>query len=610
MTCVIYAFWLSVLFAAAEFLLAALAPPQGSDWSFYVPAGEIVYGARGIWQLAAHKVFAFLWVITALALLVRLLIKPAAAYLLRYRGINVVTGFAFAAAVILAIEVIVALPSFPSISSLVSVTVVVYTFPYFVWLLTVIWYFLLSRPVMKVFTAKRSAAAVTVATLIITVAASFAPQLDDRPLPQGPNVLIITVDALRADKVGAAGFKKTLTPNIDRLSAKARVYKRCVTAAPWTLPSLASLHTGLYPPVHGAGLYAGLGPQFPTIAEIFYRAGYDTAAVVGNGFCEPRFGLAQGFMFYRSMEMFPGGLASRLYYTRVPLPFLTRDMLYINTTPIIKKRVVDYIRSRRRQKRPFFLWVHFLDCHGPYTPPPAFAPGGLSGPGAAGAAAKTFSDKAAVEALYDGEVRYVDDAIGDFWDELEKAGLERYTVIVVTADHGEEFWEHGGYEHGHAVYNEVALVPLILKIPREEIHTEINAPVSLIDLYATLADICGVDRRDAVVQSRPLPANDKSVLARAVFVTSLKIPGDDTVAAYARDYKIIATTNRKKIILYDLAADPYERFPQNKPFVVAAFRDTLRAWDEECSVLARYYGVGERRDPAVERQLRAMGYIK
>ncbi len=606
-----FAWFVGGAFALSEFAVYHFfKPATWADWSFYLGPSELAYGVRGWWQLAAHKAFAFGWLVPAATALVAILTAPLSRL---YRVLPLRPGrlgVAVAAAAVLTVEAMVGLASFRPGAAAPHLALVILSAPAATALIAGAFYLAFSARPLARFAAARWLPSAAVAGWLGAAVVSFLPFPDARPVPGGPNLIYITVDALRADRVGPHGGV-TLTPNFDRCAARGVAFRRCMVAAPWTLPSLASVHTGLYPPAHGAGLGGPLGPQFTTLAELLADAGYDTAGIVGNGFCEPRFGLAQGFRYYRSMEMFPGALPSRLYYTKLPLPFFDRKRLYINTTPVLEKRALSYIDGRRGRKRPFFLWIHFLDCHSPYTPPPRFvSPDAyarrfdldLENPGPA--------DKALAEELYDGEVCYVDETVGLILGRLKKAGLETSTVVALSADHGEEFWDHGGWEHGQSLYDELVTVPLVITGPGWAAGAAAATEVSSVDLYATFAKTCGV-ALSTPNQSRDIMRMEAGG-GRAfwAFSTAPKMGDPELTATSDGVTKIIFSPLQNRWELYNLAVDPGERDTEGENFVAGALIDSIKSWRRECAGFTSYYGAGAEKDAMVEAQMRAMGYIK
>ncbi len=616
-----FAFYVGVVGALLEFGFFAIIwatwhplpilPPGLFDLS----DPTLIYGVRGPWQLLAHKVFAFGWLLPALTVVFVLATAPL--YPL-YRRLGVRTwrlGIALAAGAVCFFDYFVAL-SLQLLSGLGSpqmyCKLLFYVFPTAALILAAAFYLVFSSRWLARFAAWRPGPAVAAAIYAGVAVLSFLPRGPRPPTPTGPNVLLITIDTLRADKVGPRESGATLTPNIDRFAADATTFRRCVAAAPWTLPSLATVFTGLNPPVHGAGLEAPLAAGFDTLAELFARRGYDTGAACGNTMCEPRFGFAQGFQYYKSMEMLTYSVPTRLYYTKLLMAVHLINWLRSNTTPTVKKRAQTFIGSRRGRPRPFFLWVHFLDPHGPYTPPPEYVSPTVNAYRAkASADEPTAIDKKVEEDLYDGEVRFVDAAVGQILAGLEDNGLVRSTVVIVSSDHGEEFWEHGSGGHGHTLYDELITVPLIIRapelLPAGAVRSE---QVASIDIFATLVDICDL--------APTKPYQGKSILKRSItlpegpaalaFSSSVNAGDRSRVAVSDGRMKLILSPKAGTEELFNLAADPGEHIRAVNPAEAARLRAAIRAWMADNEDMKRRYGVSVRPDAAIERNIKALGY--
>jgi choline-sulfatase len=259
------------------------------------------------------------------------------------------------------------------------------------------------------------------------LALSGCNQIETKPrsTPSGPSVVLVTIDTLRADYVGAyqAG-KHTETPTLDALAAEGVRFANAVATAPLTLPSHTSIMTGQYPPHHGvrddAGFHAT--PELETVAERFQAAGYATAAVVGAALLDAESGLAQGFDDYDGPAS--GGVEER-------------------KAADVTDRALAFLAGA---DRPFFLWVHYFDPHGDYAPPASYRERFAKDP-------------------YAGEVAYVDAELGRLIAALRERGQLEHTVVCVTADHGEGLGEHGELGHGYFVFESTLHVPWILRGP-------------------------------------------------------------------------------------------------------------------------------------------------
>ena len=284
-----------------------------------------------------------------------------------------------------------------------------------------------------------------------------------------PNVLLITIDTLRADHVGSYGYSKGTTPTLDALAVEGVRFATPVAPTPLTLPSHTSILTGLFPPAHGVrhnGMFR-LDPAVETLAERMHEGGYATAAFVGSVVLAKRYGLDQGFEVYNDEptreKSGPSG------FRESPAAVVTdRALRWLDATD-----------------GPFFLWVHYYDPHARYTPPSPFS--------------KRFADQP-----YDGEIAYVDSQIGRLLQRLRGSGRFEQTFIVVTSDHGESLGEHGEATHSYTLYDPVLLVPLIFRGPDIPASRVVTGVVRTIDIAPTLLWSLGLD---------PLPDADGEDLA-------------------------------------------------------------------------------------------------
>ncbi|HYL05053.1 MAG TPA: sulfatase-like hydrolase/transferase [Thermoanaerobaculia bacterium] len=278
-----------------------------------------------------------------------------------------------------------------------------------------------------------------------------------------PNLLVVTLDTTRADHLGCYGFSLARTPAIDRLAAEGVRCSDAITAAPITLPSHATIMTGLYPPAHGVrdnGTYA-LGADAVTLAERLHRAGYRTQAIVSALVLNRRYNLGQGF----------DGYDDDLWSEDRPRLFLIRS----RPGPKTAARAVRWLAewSRERPRRPFFLWIHLFDAHQPYTAPVA--------------------ERVLSPSVYDAEIAVLDQAVARVLDELRRQGALDDTLVVLTADHGESLGEHGEKTHALFIYDATVRVPLVLRYPRRLPRGEVYAgPVRTVDIVPTVLAALGL----------------------------------------------------------------------------------------------------------------------
>jgi choline-sulfatase len=280
------------------------------------------------------------------------------------------------------------------------------------------------------------------------------------------NVVLISIDTLRADHLGSYGFHSTVSPGIDALARESVQYDNVFTPVPLTLPAHTSLLTSLYPNRHGIHDNGETLPaSVPTLAETFAAGGYETAAFIGSFILDRRFGLSRGF------DEYTGNFDLHKHAGDDPGTVQFRgDRIESGAEQWLKKP----------HTRPFFLFLHFYDLHGPFLLPSPWRERYRQDP-------------------YDGELAYVDSLISRFRASLQAAGLARKTILVITADHGEGLGEHGENNHGFFVYHSTTRIPLIIHFPDARgAGKRIQPVVRLIDIGPTLLAAVGLPSlRDA-----------------------------------------------------------------------------------------------------------------
>ena len=334
-----------------------------------------------------------------------------------------------------------------------------------------------------------------------------------------PNIILLVLDCVRFDGLRIFGNRRNVTPNLDKLAQKSRRYTQARSAAIWTLPSHASMFTGLHPRQHGVNVDARwLDDSLPTMAQQLGQAGYQTAAFSTNAWVGPHFGLDRGFEdFYALWRLIPS-------MGKAPFPWWEKAL---------RKRLLErrdkgahklnrYVRSwwqkRRDPQRPFFLFGLYLDAHLPYQPPRGYAERLLSRQALrqaraanqdawaymAGEVSMTPEDFAGLRALYDAEIAYIDEQIGDLLAFLGSVGALENTLIAVTSDHGENIGDHGLMDHQYCVCDTLAHVPLLLYYPPALAAGDDATPVQHTDLLPTFLQLA---------ESEPdLPLSGRSLL--------------------------------------------------------------------------------------------------
>ena len=334
--------------------------------------------------------------------------------------------------------------------------------------------------------------------------------------PQAPNVLLIVLDTVRAHNLSLYGYARATTPNIDQLASRSVVFERAFSTAPWTLPSHAGMFTGRFAHELSANWNAPLDAAHPTLAEQFSRQGYLTAGFVANtGYCSAERGLNRGFIHYEDYRVSRGQLASSLTLIRAIADNFRLRRLFNNdehlnrqSADVVSRKFLRWLSAQRA--RPFFVFLNYYDAHEPYLPPAPFdrkfGPGRRQGKHSAlhhlnwnpafGRRALTSPELEEEMDAYDGAIAYLDQQLGQLFAELRERGVYDNTVIILTSDHGEEFGEHGMYDHGNSLYLPSVHVPLLISFPaRAPSGRRVTEPATLRDLPATVVELAGLQAR-------------------------------------------------------------------------------------------------------------------
>ena len=464
----------------------------------------------------------------------------------------------------------------------------------------------------------------------------------------GTQIVFVTCDALRADYCGLYGGSVP-TPNLNRLAQKGTKFERFYATAPWTSPSLCSMFSSKFPMsmdpgqpsdqwaeavgCHGPVMNYWLDDDGRTEIERMTANGVKTAAFTANPIIRQEEWLFRGFSECVGLDhMTP---EDRGFLWRMPAlhtalgrvcPAILRERP-IDTTRVLAQYANLFIRAHRNEK--FFLWVHFMDPHDPYDPParfrtregdwPVFCPsGGRFGSIDTETMEKVgLSDdqKAYVRSLYEGEIRYVDEAIGRI-ERVLSATVGDGAYLVASADHGEELWDHGRWGHAHTLYNELLHIPLIVRGPNVR-RRPIERPVSGMDIMPTLAGLMGTRLRDTWRGQSlvfDLRGGKRTLPPRPCFSQGTCYNDDPLRSVISEETKLILGLSSGNARLYDLAADPGERtnLAETQPEVVAELQRTLDYWAESFPAFISHFGV-EGGDEATEEalgHLKGIGYVR
>jgi choline-sulfatase len=425
----------------------------------------------------------------------------------------------------------------------------------------------------------------------------------EAPEPREPlSVLLIVVDTLRADHLGVYGYERPTSPELDRWAARGRVFEHAQAPSSWTLPSMASLMTGQLPDRHTAGVERDAGGEIvrsprhgrkdfrilpssvETLAEILAQADYATAAFVTNVFLGRRFGFAQGFDSFdhhsqaRAADVIDTALA---YFAEDP-------------------------------GGPTFVYVHLFDPHLPYGAGAPFAgrftadcesslelP--VKGLSALRKRASELPDdeRDFITAAYDEEIAYVDHHVGRLLDELDRSGALDSTLVVLTSDHGEELFDHGGFEHGHTMYQELLHVPLFVWHP-DLAPGRVEAPASLLDVTTTILDAAGVRPRT--------PLQGRSLLrdtTPTTVVSAGNLYGPEQRALLRWPHKLI---DGDALEVFDLSTDAAELSPLSADGLRERMSDELDARVDAARALAPGASQADLDEETLEH-LRDLGYV-
>lgn len=404
--------------------------------------------------------------------------------------------------------------------------------------------------------------------------------------PARPNVVIVTMDTLRADHVGCYGDQQVQTPTIDGLAHDGVLYERAISQVPLTWPSHASILTGTYPFQNGVQDFTALplASQFRTLAQSFHTAGYTTGAVVSSFVLDRSWGLGRGFDFYDDAFS--------------PESFQQKDL------GLVDRRAEDSVSRalgwlRKTPHRPFFLWLHLYDPHSPYDPPEPFR--------------AQYKDR-----LYDGEIAYADHELGRLISWLKKNSLYQGSLIVFVGDHGESLGDHGEREHGFFIYHSTTRVPLIVK-PSAGKHAgmRVTVPVEIVAVGPTIVELAGIhDVIEKQFQAKMLPigrpagvqaASSETGAYSETFYPFSSFGWSPLHSMETVHYHYIDAPQPE---LYDLETDADEKnnLAVQDPATVAVFKDKLKARLHN-NLFDRQSATAHTLPPETAEKLQALGYV-
>lgn len=406
------------------------------------------------------------------------------------------------------------------------------------------------------------------------------------PVEQRASVLLIIIDTLRADHLGCYGYHRNTSPTIDSLAAAGTLFLRCQAQAPWTLPAIATLYTGLTERSHRCSHYGGfshgLDPEMPTLATILQEHGYSTAAFVNVGYLGPMFGMEKGYDFFWMKEDAGSNANSTVHAALTRLGSLDGA-------------------------RPFLLTVHLFDPHLPYDPPypydTAFSPTGTGGITEWPRNLEDCRDPELIQHmidLYDSEILWTDGNLGHLFSEMRAMGLLENTLVVLVADHGEEFMEHGDWGHARNLYQPALHIPLIISGPGIPAGVSEPLPVGQFDVLPTILHYLGI----------PVPGHVEGISLLGTIPADRMLPSSGVIAQVSaasglkEGMKVLWYVQPDSVETYDLEADPGET--TILPTDSLLFDQVLSywAWPPVCNPTTFESETVER------RRLEGLGYIR
>ena len=453
--------------------------------------------------------------------------------------------------------------------------------------------------------------------LLCLACESPAGQQAASPRTEAHDVVLIGIDTLRSDFLSCYGYPHPISPRIDRLAREGTLFTDVVSAAPWTLPSFASILSGQYPSSHGAGRRTGPqgpggeAPKTPLSARVKLlpdllqgEAGFESALFFDNPYLGKEWGVARRFDTVQQSTH--GGQES-------------------------VERALEWLRDHRNQRT--FLFLHLMEPHLPYEPPEPYAgrakKWAVADDEASPPAAGGWPSGTAIRALYAGEVAYTDHLVGTFVDGLAELGLLDQTLLVVTSDHGEEFLEHPeiekrfyndprklwGIGHGHSQFQELLSVPLIVRFPgRVPAGRRVGAMVQTLDLAPSILEWEGLDVPPTMSGVSLLGALDGRA-TRSYAFSEFIMYGDERKAYREGDWKVILGPKLETGELYDLATDPGEtvNLKDRRPETFRRLARRLVATQLKAARLGKAQAGDSRPvviDEETRQELHALGYLE
>lgn len=476
---------------------------------------------------------------------------------------------------------------------------------------------------------------------MMRVLATPATEAAGQSEPSGrPNIVLISLDTTRADHLSVYGYSRRTTPHLEAFAAGATLYRHAYANGDMTLASHASMFTGLFPTQHGAH-YDGdfrraIAAEVPTLAELLHKAGYRTTAAVANtALLDPSYGFARGFDRYvmprhRGVVVPVYSFYLRMGLYKLMLPWLWTEAMrrFVDASEIA---AVGERMAGQPGGKPFFLFLNFMESHRPW----------MSGTGyrarypaydqtfdemkiqhlprepLTGAYTIPAGDAARMHAAYDGSIAYLDHVVGGLLERLNRQPWYENSLVIVTADHGEFFGEHGLLDHGNSVGHELTSIPMIVKFPGQNSGREVQSPVSQVDVFSTIAAAAGLAQPGGV-RGVDLalgdPGGERTIVMESypfVNFTSVSPKMNRLERGLVKGRWKMIQSNRGRRDLYDMVSDPQEskNLWTSHSEVAREMDGLLREWVAN-SGLQRPVTRVVPRERNLLRRLKALGYAQ
>ena len=453
--------------------------------------------------------------------------------------------------------------------------------------------------------------------VVVVIAAVVGWRMLNRTNGPNANVIVFLIDTVRRDAISCYGGRPGVTPSIDAVAIDGVRFDQAVSTSGWTVPAVASLLTGTWPTIHGSvGKGLDITPmrtELPVATELLKQNGFGTVAFATSAFVSPMLGVDRGFDLFD--HEYSVNWQARRADTTITLAIA---------------------ELRKRQHQPTFYFIHLFDPHLDYDPPGEYAAMYTEGrrepepplsleavldlrTGADGTAPPSPDDQRYVRGLYDGETAFMDSQIGRFIDELKSLGLYDPAMIVIVADHGEEFWDHGGFEHGHTLYDELVAIPLIMKFPIDitpAVQT-VASQVRLLDVAPTVFELLDIDPPESFVGQSLMPFVRAESEEQLDAYCESTLYGPPRLALRGSRYKYIAVPGEHGLLsgeLYDWRNDPgeTENLAGRMPDIASLHRANLTEWYRRNTAQAKQMSTVQpiNMHPDRIKLLRSLGYIR